>query len=335
MPDFTFNPQNLIDTAGGGILGIALGGLNDRRQVRQAERLQALQIAGQKEMTDYQMMKQLQMWKDTNYSAQVAELDKAGLNSALLYGMKGGGGATTGSPGGSVTGQQAPAGGREIQEMMQMNIQMRLLKAQEENIKADTELKKTDAAFKSGVQTEQTKEQTELLAQELINKREDFQIKRLQQTMMNIENFEKQATQEDRLDYIEYQTKIAMKQLALIANQLQITDATIQDQITRIHAEAIGAGLQNELTRAQTGKTKSDIEVNQKQISMWIQSNMREWDKMSQTNKEIAVKQLLSEYTTDPVNDATKNISNLIDNIFFLAPKTQQGRTVVEGFKKY
>ena len=37
------------------------------------------------------------MWKDTNYSAQMEELKKAGLNPGLLYGMSGGGATTIGT----------------------------------------------------------------------------------------------------------------------------------------------------------------------------------------------------------------------------------------------
>lgn len=311
----TYNPQNIIDTAAGGIFGLALGGINDQRQYEQQERLQALQIKGQKEMLDYSQAKQFQMWLDTNYKAQVEQLNKAGLNPALLYG-KGGPGGTIGSAQGSVSGGTAQQNPGEIQQMLGMGIQMRLLQAQEENIKADTKKKEVEAAKTAGVDTQQTIAQTSLLAQELDNKREDYQIKRLQQTMMNIENFEKQASQEDKLDYIEYQTKIAAKQLETLTNQLKITGATIQEQIQIIQKTAIQAGLQNELTKAQTGKTKSDIRVNDQQINNFIQQNMREWDKMTQTNKEIAIKQMLGEYQTDPVN--THNITKLLDQIFII-----------------
>ena len=76
----------------GGVLGMAFQGANDRRQIRQQQKLQDMQIAGNKQLTDYNYAKQLQMWKDTNYSAQVEQLKKAGLNPGLLYGMSGGGG---------------------------------------------------------------------------------------------------------------------------------------------------------------------------------------------------------------------------------------------------
>lgn len=311
-----FNFEQLANTATGGIIGLALADYNDQRQYEQQQKLQALQIAGQKDMTRFQMQQQLDMWNKTNYGAQVEHLKKAGLNPALLYGKGGAGGATTGSATGSVQGANAPTGGREIQDLMQMGLQTQMMQAQIKLAEAQANKTQVEANKIGGVDTEATKAQTALLAQELDNKREDFQIKRLQQTMMNIENFEKQATQEDRIDYIEYQTKLAIKQVQALQNQISVSGATIQEQIRIIQKTAIQAGLQNELTQAQTGKTRSDIRVNDQQINNFIQQNMREWDKMSQTNKEIAIKQMLGEYQTDPVN--THNITKLLDQIFII-----------------
>lgn len=143
--------QTMVGQAAEGALGLVLGGINDQRQIKQQQRLQELQIAGQKEMTDYSYAKQLQMWKDTNYSAQMEQLIKAGLNPGLIYGMGGGGGATTGGGSGQVTGATAPTGGKEAQELMGMGIQAQLLKsqrdlitAQKENVEADTANKQAE-----------------------------------------------------------------------------------------------------------------------------------------------------------------------------------------------
>lgn len=143
-----FNTEGLGNDLAGGLLGpimgLALQGHNDRRQLQQQEELQRLQIAGQKEMMDYGMMKQFEMWLKTNYSEQVNQLKKAGLNPALLYG-KGGPGGVTGNASGSVQGGGAPAGGREIMDIMNMGLQKKLIdaqtkvaEAQAKNIEADT-----------------------------------------------------------------------------------------------------------------------------------------------------------------------------------------------------
>lgn len=119
----------------------------DNRQLKQQEKLQDLQIRGQKQMSDYQQKQQMDMWNNTNYEAQKAHIEKAGLNPALLYGMSGGGGVTTGA--GTATGvsggdaansaatQQANTA--TLGQMALMGAQMKLMEAQTEKTKAEAE----------------------------------------------------------------------------------------------------------------------------------------------------------------------------------------------------
>ena len=78
-----------------GNIGMALFG-NDQ-QVKQQQKLQNLQIQGQKEMGLFNYNQQMKMWDNTNYEAQKRHMIAAGLNPALMYGMGGAGGATTGA----------------------------------------------------------------------------------------------------------------------------------------------------------------------------------------------------------------------------------------------
>lgn len=80
------------NTALGAIMGIGLQGINNERQIEQENKLQDIHLRGQRQMMDYSNQKQMEMWKNTNYSAQVAEMNKANINPGLLYGMSGGGG---------------------------------------------------------------------------------------------------------------------------------------------------------------------------------------------------------------------------------------------------
>jgi len=129
--------QEAANAAGGIVgagLGLALQGANDRRQLKQQGKLQALEIEGQKQMGIFNRQQQMQLWNDTNYSAQMEQLKKAGLNPGLMYGMGGGSGGTTQANTGNVTGGQAPQGGGEIMGMAMMQAQIR-------NINADTQQK--------------------------------------------------------------------------------------------------------------------------------------------------------------------------------------------------
>lgn len=100
------------------------GEMNQRRELR-----------GQKKALEQQNAAQLDLWEKTNYSAQKEQMKKAGLNPALLYGMSGGGGATTGSGSASAKGD---AEGLNVGMGLQNMMQLELLKAQKENIEADT-----------------------------------------------------------------------------------------------------------------------------------------------------------------------------------------------------
>lgn len=133
---------------GAGIAGTVAGILGigekrqDRRQIEQQKRLQELQIQGNKEMSEFEKNQQLDMWNKTNYGAQVNHLKEAGLNPALLYGMGGSGGATTGGGSGAgVSGGHAATG----VQGQGMALETALATAQLANIQAQTEKTKAEA----------------------------------------------------------------------------------------------------------------------------------------------------------------------------------------------
>lgn len=136
----------------------------DRRQIRQQEKLNELGIKSSKELTDYNKAKELEMWKETNWAAQRAEAEKAGLSTAYLY-SKGGG--TTGTVG---SGGQGMAAGSAADAASGMNASTNqaMAVAQLQNLQANTEKQKAEAANlePQGEQikatTENTKWQTEL-----------------------------------------------------------------------------------------------------------------------------------------------------------------------------
>lgn len=116
-----------------GLMGTAIGSnIQNNRQDRQnqfQEKLMGIQYGNQKKLNEHGHQLQYEMWKKTNYPAQMEMLKEAGLNPSLLYGQGGGGGTTTGSQGGgSAQGGQANAPmdiGNAIQMgMMASNIKL-------------------------------------------------------------------------------------------------------------------------------------------------------------------------------------------------------------------
>lgn len=164
------------------ITGAFLGAWNDQRQLRQQEKLQKMQIKGQKEMTDYNTKKGLEMWDKTNYEAQVKHLEGAGLNKGLIYGGSSGGGATASVSGGNVTGGQAPSGGGEIAGAYDILSKTALLNAQKDLIEAQTEKTKADKEYVQGPQTANTKMDTTKKDQEQMSVGLDNAMKQWLQT---------------------------------------------------------------------------------------------------------------------------------------------------------
>lgn len=143
--------SKLLSNAGGIIGGVTsalrLFGVGekrqDRRQIDQQGKLNDVNAKTAKELADYENAGKLKMWKDTNYTAQLAEATKAGVSKAAAIG-----GSGTGTQGASVSGvgggsaadaastMQANTGAAA--QAIQSAAQLNLMKAQADNLNADT-----------------------------------------------------------------------------------------------------------------------------------------------------------------------------------------------------
>lgn len=258
-------------------MGIALGAINDRRQIKQQKKLQRIQMEGSKEMTDYNYSKQLQMWKDTNYSAQKEELKKAGLNPGLLYGMGGAGGATVGSGGASTTGATATqGGGGEFQTAMGLMLQraqVQLMEAQAKNLDADT-------TKKLGVDTTLAETQAKDLTQGIENKKLQAELTKAQTTFQNLRNNITAATTDAEIETIQQQAReaygnasIALTQANLDTNVRKAREETVRAKLAQIYVET-------ELKKTQTKLTSQQIQES-------VATVVSLMTKLSQTDRQL------------------------------------------------
>jgi len=127
-----------IAAAGIGAVGGALGmiGQNKRakKQHNRQKELMGIQLKNQQQLNKQGQQLQMQTWRDTNYGAQMDMMKEAGLNPALMYGMSGGGGATTGSQGGG----SAQGGNSHAPMDIGASVQASLMMAQASKLKAET-----------------------------------------------------------------------------------------------------------------------------------------------------------------------------------------------------
>ena len=140
---------------------------NVNRQIAAQQQLDQQQLAFNEQQANYNEQLQLDYWNQTNYPAQVAQLNAAGLNPALIYARGGGGtgGGTMPTP--STLNAPSAANSAQMQSAetsnMMMLEQMKVMDAQ-------ANLANAQAAKISGVDTQNAQTQGNLLKfQDAIN----------------------------------------------------------------------------------------------------------------------------------------------------------------------
>lgn len=270
--------DTLQSEAGGAIGGLVSTGLglllekhNDKRQIRQQQKLTDMQVAANKNLSDYNAEQQLKMWHNTNYGAQMKELKLAGLNPGLIYGLSGGGATTTGGGAQSASAGTAAAQSGEILGIMAMKNQNELTKAQIDNIKADTANKISENP-NFGIKGKNIEADTALT-------KANTQIAEIQKTLA-------EGTMTDNMKIIDLTAKKLQQELFIIENQADISEETKQSQINEIKTNAVNAIINGALM-------KSNIQVNEQQIKKLANDITLNWAQWTQHQQWQEVNQVL------------------------------------------
>lgn len=298
--------SNLANQAISTGLGLMLEKHEDKRQLSQQQKLQDLQVGGAMQLTNYNTQKQLELWKATNYPAQMEQLKTAGLNPALMYGMGGGGGTTANIDQGNVSGAEAPKGGGEIAAMMGLGLQraqLSLLDAQRKNIEADTANKQANTTKTAGVDTAATEQGIE----ESKAKQELTEV----QTEINyIQQHIATMTQNTAVALIQRQLQQATETLNQAVRENKIGDATKQSQIETIKAQLAGIYIDNAVKKAQLGKTEAET----KSITTAIK---QKWNELQNQADYNAIQKQLADFQTSFGGQA----SHILQSLLNLIPK--------------
>lgn len=296
----------MLGAAASAGMGLLMQRRNNRVQLQQSQALQNQQVAGSKQLMDYQRQLAMQTWEDTNYKAQVEQMRKAGLNVGLMYGQ-GGPGGTLMQPSAQVSGQAAQGStGQEWSQGMGLVMQAGLTQAQIELMKAQTEKAKAEAVKTAGVDTGLAQAQTSNLNQitenqEIISKGLEYE-NTIKQVEANV------ATQTERtaIDKInmEYESVVAtVRKQRMEAN---ISEATAEQVIERINNEAAQsywnviatkAGIDN--TEANTALAKQIKEKTQNEIQIMWEQNQQRWDDLSLKERQTKVQEILAGFSTN------------------------------------
>lgn len=243
----------------GSLLGAPLALLSNSIQAGQQNTLTQQQLQANEQLSAYNYAQQYDLWQKTNYPAQVEQLNKAGLNPALLY-AKGGMGGTTGTPSGGIgMGIAAP---NQLQAQQAQNMQtqetaadIKLKNAQAENISAQTPqeadlMKSQIDSITQGVNNAKAQEiltdaqtQTQRLTNSIQNETIDDQIANIRATATKIQQESQQAVRNNWMD----------------AN-------TARDKIDTIHGIMIGQFIKNNLDKTEAATNNQQIQQSINQI---------------------------------------------------------------------
>lgn len=294
--------QGLMGQAAGGIMGMLFGGMNDQRQQDMEEWLQALQIKGQKEMTDYNLLKQLELWEKTGYGAQMDQLKRAGLNQALLYGMSGGGGQSTNVNTGNVSRGNAPTGGGEAMAGMGMGLNLAMMKAQKDVLEAQARNLNVEADNKEGVV------RTNIGA--------DTELKQVHARIGNLDAWIKDKSKQDQIDIIQWQANKLVEEVRALERENKVDARTAETRIKLVKTELIQKLLQNTLIKEQTETERKKPMLLEEQTRAATHSI---WQKWQQNETELS--QL-------SVQEAAQRLQSIINDV----PHSERiGFDVLEG----
>lgn len=292
--------------AAGSAMGLIAGGIQQKRNFKYNKKMLAEQTKANKEMADYQQRLQLGMWEKTGYGGQMEQLKKAGLNPALLYGQGGGGGQSIGAGVGNVSSpnmsMSVPSG--DMANALKTAAEIELVKAQKDNVQADTDRK-------TGVDKDKVVAETNSIIQGINNQKAQERLTKAEAGIKEVQLEVDQWGVEQYKAMINVSLWRAKNAWEKEVTEKTITQETADDAITIMEQQAIGSKLENELIKGKTALTLQQVKESKEQINKWAQEVAQGWKKL-----DIESQNSLINYLNYEVNNknATTNSRNADSN---------------------
>jgi len=280
------------------LINYGINALSHGQQLRHQEDFQKQQIKGNKEMQDYSQKLALDTWDKTNYDAQRKQMEKAGLNPGLMYGMGGSGGATTNSGSAPSVSSGTAVNSSQNGMGLQMASQIALMKAQKENIEADTANKKADIPVK-GAQVPNIESGTN---------------KNIADTKLTEQNTAI-ATFNTEIARINSELAVEGKSLNVgmlnekYNNLLANTELT-EAQRDEARAKIVNLAVDNSLKRSTISRNTQEVEESKARIENIITSQAQTWYHLNTEAQTAGLKQLEQALHKEGMN--SNDISQLI-----------------------
>lgn len=314
-------------------LGLALEGHEDRRQLAQQTKLTNLQTQAQQGLTEFNMQKQLELWQKTSYPAQVEQLEKAGLNPALIYGGGAGAGGSTAISPGNVSGATAQqGGGNEVSQIaglgLQAATQTQLIEAQKENIEADTENKKAQNP-NFGKEGANLDSDTKLKLAQIKNQDAQTALTQIQTGIAGVQWDWDSATKQDRESIVNMQLSKMIEECKILEAQRTITEGTVKTQIAQAQRNLYNSILDSAIKKAQAANVSQDT-INKMMELTKISSDINiDWANQENIHDQLRQKQSEIDWEQSGM---PKGVKDLLDHIFIIPGAGGSGITPIKGF---
>lgn len=240
----------------------------------------------------------MRKWNETNYGAQVEHLRKAGLNIGLMYGQAGQGGqsqaikADGGNSGNMGAGSLMGIG-------MKTPIEVALAKSQIELQESQADKNKAEATKISGVDTDEATTRIASLTQGISNQKAEKELidiqTSMQKTLTDIQN----ATKDSQIEQAMWNVKRQMFETYSIGLQNKVDEQTVNDKVNIIKYSAIQEALNNELIKANIGKTKEETKAIAENIMQKWKEISQGWVKLNQGERDLAIKKFKEEIAAE------------------------------------
>lgn len=247
---------------------------------------------------DAEYKRNIQMWKDTNFGAQRAEMEDAGLSVGLMYGNGGGQAAST--AGGSATQPNAPKTNPVEVALQQQSLGLQLKQIEAQNRLANAEATKTIAEANkiAGVDTEgqdlenkwrEIENRIQLSRENIAaanvteaNANAQKAVELWKQEMLNTKYLDE--TQEERVAKLVSEIALLQKEGAVQDSIVDVnynTARKIQKEIENFYYEMITRRMSAEAAKEQAAamvdKIAKDYELGKGHLDNENQENLREW----------------------------------------------------------
>lgn len=285
-------------------LGLMLEHHNDKRQLEQQQKLQNMQIEGNKIMGQFNYDKQMELWNATNYGPQMKQLSEAGLNPGLIYGMGGGAGGTTAANTGQVSGAEAPKGGQEVLGML-------MAQAQIANINANTQ--KTKAEIPNvGKTGENIDASTKSLLQGVENQKAQESLTKME---TNLKEFQFDLNTEMRnhtIHQIQELSKKIHEEVGILETQNALDKKTADVKNAILHAELGNKLMDTFLKGAQSQQISQEVVESGVRIQKMFNDMAVSWEGLDLEQKRINLQKSQQEWDQSGLPPMVKDILNVI-----------------------